>query len=369
MSGARSRDAIVFVSHSSEDRAWAESVCEALEQQGIHCWIAPRDIRPGTEWGAAIVEGIDLSQIMVLIFSAHANDSRQVRREVERAISKGLSILPLRIEDVAPRGAMEYALSNTHWLDAFAEPDPNQLSHLTDAVTALLDLAERQPASSKTAPPGNTTPAQSGPVRQVRPQPGRPRRVLRIAAGAVVGSLLVLAAIGLFARASQQPTIQGDIQDHTGEIDEELLDASQPLRLVTPQFQGRWLAFYEQTPLMGSTPPHLVALRNHTWTIRDSELTSQFQIRGGKKVAVKGKLFLFEGEGLGNQIFSFRFVHPRDERRTVWLGIYDYRDDVLSVCYREATGPGQLDTRPTAFPGPQDRDVWFLKFRRLRGPG
>jgi len=41
---------------------------------------------PGTEWGAAIIAGIDACKVMVLIFSSSANESPQVRREVERAI-------------------------------------------------------------------------------------------------------------------------------------------------------------------------------------------------------------------------------------------------------------------------------------------
>ena len=82
-----------------------------LEKHRIRCWIAPRDITPGSEWGAAIIQGMDVSKIMVLIFSGHANESAQVRREVERAVSKGLIVLPFRVEKINPAGAMEYALS------------------------------------------------------------------------------------------------------------------------------------------------------------------------------------------------------------------------------------------------------------------
>ena len=34
----------VFVSHASEDHALAEQVCALLEQRGLKCWIAPRDV-------------------------------------------------------------------------------------------------------------------------------------------------------------------------------------------------------------------------------------------------------------------------------------------------------------------------------------
>src|SRR5256885_180831 len=92
----------VFISYASADKPWADAACAMLESRQIRCWIAPRDIVPGREWGAAIVAAIDACQIMVLIFSTQANDSPQVRREVERAVSKGLIVLPCRIEDVHP---------------------------------------------------------------------------------------------------------------------------------------------------------------------------------------------------------------------------------------------------------------------------
>jgi TIR domain len=84
----------VFISYSSKDKKWADAACAVLEKHKIRCWIAPRDITPGTEWGASIISGIDGSKIMVLIFSTHASQSAQVRREVERAIAKGLIVLP-----------------------------------------------------------------------------------------------------------------------------------------------------------------------------------------------------------------------------------------------------------------------------------
>jgi TIR domain len=34
---------MVFISHSSKDRATADAICTHLESAGIKCWIAPRD--------------------------------------------------------------------------------------------------------------------------------------------------------------------------------------------------------------------------------------------------------------------------------------------------------------------------------------
>ena len=63
----------VFVSYSTRDKAAADAVCASLEINGLRCWIAPRDIVPGMDWGEAIIDAMNTSRVMVLVFSSHAN--------------------------------------------------------------------------------------------------------------------------------------------------------------------------------------------------------------------------------------------------------------------------------------------------------
>lgn len=100
----------VFISYSTKDKPAADATCAVLESKGIRCWIAPRDITPGTDWGETIVGAIYTSKALVLVFSANANLSHQVKREVERAVTLGLPVIPLRIENVLPAKSLEYFL-------------------------------------------------------------------------------------------------------------------------------------------------------------------------------------------------------------------------------------------------------------------
>jgi adenylate cyclase len=138
----------VFLSYSAADRATALTVLAALEDQGIRCWIAPRDVPAGSEYGQEIVEAVKGCRTFVLIFSASANTSPHVRREVERAVSAGRAIVPFRVEDVAPTGAMEYALGNTHWLDAFTSPLDPHVAALVATVRRLLGRAAPRPSEN-----------------------------------------------------------------------------------------------------------------------------------------------------------------------------------------------------------------------------
>lgn len=128
----------VFISYAIEDRTVANAVCATLEAEPVRCWIAPRDVLPGVSYAEALVDAISESSLMVLVFSSRSNNSPQVMREVERAASKGIPILPFRIEDVAPSKTMEFFLSTPHWLDALTPPLEKHLGHLAGTVQLLL---------------------------------------------------------------------------------------------------------------------------------------------------------------------------------------------------------------------------------------
>lgn len=129
----------VFISHSSRDKAVADAVCEGLESEGIRCWIAPRDISPGTAWAAAIDRAIHTSQLMVLVLSEHSNNSPQVVREVCNAVEQGVGLIPLRIQEVLPSGAIKHFVSTVHWFDALTPPLEDHISRLIENTHRLLN--------------------------------------------------------------------------------------------------------------------------------------------------------------------------------------------------------------------------------------
>jgi len=134
----------VFISHSSLDKPVADAVCAALENIGIRCWIAPRDVQPGRLFAGEIRRAIEHSKVMVLIFSAHSNISEQILREVQLAANSHLHIVQFRIEDVVPNENLEYYLSTPHCLDALTPPLEANLQRLGTSVKALLEMAPEE---------------------------------------------------------------------------------------------------------------------------------------------------------------------------------------------------------------------------------
>jgi TIR domain len=149
----------VFISYSQPDHDCAFELVGRLEAEGINCWIAPRDIAPSADWAAEIMDAISSVRVMILIFSANSNLSPQVRREVERAVHKQLSVLPFRIENVLPSKSLEFFLSAQHWMDAFPPPRHPHYARLCAYLKTQLaaEPALTAPPSIAIAPAGGSS--------------------------------------------------------------------------------------------------------------------------------------------------------------------------------------------------------------------
>lgn len=128
----------VFLSYASEDKPIADAVCATLEGKAIRCWIAPRDVLPGMDWGEAIVDALVASKLLVLVYSGSSNQSMHVRREVERAVRQGLTIVPFRIEKVEISKPLDFFIGNLHWLDALTPPMERHIESLAETIDLLI---------------------------------------------------------------------------------------------------------------------------------------------------------------------------------------------------------------------------------------
>ena len=71
----------VFISYASQDAAVAQRLCAALEAARLPCWIAPRDVRAGASYAAAIVQAINSCRMLVLSKSAIEFAGHSLTRE------------------------------------------------------------------------------------------------------------------------------------------------------------------------------------------------------------------------------------------------------------------------------------------------
>ncbi len=168
----------VFISYASADAALAQKVCATLEAAGILCWIAPRDVVPGTQYADGIVGAIDESRILVLIVSKDALASVHVGRELERAASKRHPVIALRVDTAPLTRAFEYFLNQSQWIEVGA-------GGVDGAVAKLVEAVGRHLA------PGSVAGQSPGPHATITPhKAAMPRRVWGIAGVIVVFALV-----------------------------------------------------------------------------------------------------------------------------------------------------------------------------------
>ncbi|HKO08813.1 MAG TPA: toll/interleukin-1 receptor domain-containing protein [Alphaproteobacteria bacterium] len=170
---------LVFISHSSQDRAVATKICDALERRGLGCWLASRDIGPGENFQEAIVKAIRSVRAMVLVFTANANNSSEIKKEMALASQNRLVVIPVRVEDVLPSDAFLYELSTRQWIDGFDDWE-RAIGRLADQISGIAGEDGATPA----LPPGAV-----GPGRSAKARPQRARTIWL--ASAAVAALVV----------------------------------------------------------------------------------------------------------------------------------------------------------------------------------
>jgi TIR domain len=108
-----------FISHSSKDQEFVESLHADLQAKGVRCWYAPEDMKTGDKIRQRIDESIRLYDKLLLVLSEQSVKSAWVEYEVEAALAKERResrtvLFPIRLDTAV----ME---SHTNWADHIRE--------------------------------------------------------------------------------------------------------------------------------------------------------------------------------------------------------------------------------------------------------
>lgn len=131
----------IFISYSSNDGTIADTICHTLEENGLRCWIAPRDVQVGMSYPSQIFDAISSCKIVVLIFSGNSNKSRHVCNEIDLAFNNEKIIIPFLIDSSNMNHDFQYYLNRKHFLIAY--PDYKiKMQKLVDSI--LMQLGHKQ---------------------------------------------------------------------------------------------------------------------------------------------------------------------------------------------------------------------------------
>jgi adenylate cyclase len=283
-----------FVSYASPDASIANSVVDALEKQGLRCWIAPRDVVPGALYADGIARAINGAKVFVLVLSEHAIASPHVGKEIERASSKRRPIIALHTDSAPLTPAFEYFLSESQWIDA----RPGSIA----AAAAKLVQGIRRHLDADAAIEAPIPLAQSTPSRESAIQ-----RPMWLAVGGIAAVLLTLLAY--FVADRLRPSKDADIaavshKDRAApgvEADKTITTASAP-----PAASIGVLAFSDlsaegnQAYFSDGIAEEILNLLAHVGGLKVASRTSSFQFRrsdlGAPAIAQKlGVRHILEG--------------------------------------------------------------------------
>ncbi len=142
----------IFISYAAQEQEKAVEICAYLENSRIRCWYVPRDILPGMEWGASIVNAIRSSAALLLVLSPASNQSVQVAREISVAIENGLPVVPVLIEAVTVSRELSSLIGDIQRIVVTKDQWPRGLDKVAHALASFVPQIEQSGAPARQQP-------------------------------------------------------------------------------------------------------------------------------------------------------------------------------------------------------------------------
>jgi Tol biopolymer transport system component len=131
----------IFISYRRTDEAWARLLHTLLQAEGVEAWYDAQ-VGAGQDWRLATARALEASNIFVLLFTANAAQSSDIAKELAAATLEKKLIIPVRLENIAPKGAFLYELASRNWVNAYDNPEA-KLAELAKGVAHLVRTGAR----------------------------------------------------------------------------------------------------------------------------------------------------------------------------------------------------------------------------------
>ena len=132
----KKKHTMVFISYENSDKSIADLLCQKMEERGIQVWYAPRDIQQGP-YALAIVKAISECSHFITIVSHSSMCSEHVLNEIDMAfdqLSRGIVLLPFRIDYQALSAEFSYYLKRQQWMEAQKPPLEKRIEEFIEKV-------------------------------------------------------------------------------------------------------------------------------------------------------------------------------------------------------------------------------------------
>jgi hypothetical protein len=196
----------IFISYSRIDEAFARQLATSLSQLGADVWIDIEDIPVGMKWSRAIQEGLDVSDVLLVVISPESMGSHNVEDEWQYYLDQKKPVIPLLYKPTK----LHFQLSRIQYIDFNKHTYDKALRQLhTELGRKGVHLGPLPRRNTSTQPIVRMQP----PASAAQGQPARRLPIIWLTLGAV----LLIVGVGLGAFLSN-PNRASGVADQSTQV-------------------------------------------------------------------------------------------------------------------------------------------------------
>ena len=186
----------IFISYRRADQPFARLLHSQLRAEGVEAWYDAQ-VGAGEDWRITTAKALEDSQIFVLLFSENAAQSSDIVKELAVATHEKKLVVPVRLQNVEPKGAFLYELASRNWVNAYQDTETS-LAELAKGLAQLVRAGGRDESALTFARPSG---------KRAGTKPLWPFKAVFVGGAAVLLALVLAGVYHLYPAAVPSPEI------------------------------------------------------------------------------------------------------------------------------------------------------------------
>ena len=106
-----------FLSHNSKDKPAVRALKQALDAQGLRCWLDEEQLRPGLPWQSLLEQGIKGSASVAVCVAGDGLgpwEDEEMLAALRLAVADGRPVIPVLLPGAPAKPELPLLLTNLH---------------------------------------------------------------------------------------------------------------------------------------------------------------------------------------------------------------------------------------------------------------
>lgn len=140
---------MIYCSYSQKDRPMVQRICQSLTEKGVQLFVDSKQLAGG-DYAQELTKQIESAEAILFFYSENTENSTWVKHEIEFALSKRKSIVPVLLSEPKESCWLHFNLESFNWIkqdgeniNSIADRIINVLSTLSQRNNSVLSEAKR----------------------------------------------------------------------------------------------------------------------------------------------------------------------------------------------------------------------------------